>query len=93
MVDAENARRRDGHSLLPASVAPASLSPAQMRARARHHRETAARLFNARLERVLIAEAEALERRAATLEMQSTTTVEADRPDDRPGMAAARPRA
>ena len=61
MVDAASARRREEHSL----------SPAQLRDRARHHRDIAARLFDARLERVLIDEAEALERRAATLELQA----------------------
>jgi len=48
----------------------AELSPATLRARAQRRRETAERLWNERLERRLLDEAEELERRAAALELE-----------------------
>jgi len=48
----------------------AGLSPATLRARAQRRRETAERLWNERLERRLLDEAEELERRAAALELE-----------------------
>jgi hypothetical protein len=48
----------------------AELSPAPLRARAQRRRETAERLWNERLERRLLDEAEELERRAAALELE-----------------------
>jgi hypothetical protein len=46
-----------------------ALSPATLRARARRRRETAARLWDDRLERLLLEEAGELEDRAAALEL------------------------
>jgi hypothetical protein len=49
----------------------AGLSPATLRARAQCRRETAARLWDERLERLLLEEAEELERRAAALDLNA----------------------
>ena len=48
------------------------LSPAILRARARRRRETAERLCDDRLERLLLEEADDLEDRAAALESETT---------------------
>ncbi|HXR88400.1 MAG TPA: hypothetical protein VN728_15575 [Stellaceae bacterium] len=54
----------------------AGLSPETLRARARCRRETAERLWDERLEQLLIEEAEELERRAAALEVDAAIKVE-----------------
>ncbi|HEY3919601.1 MAG TPA: hypothetical protein VGL83_17565 [Stellaceae bacterium] len=72
MADAKSAGRRD-------EPCP---SPALLRDRARRRRETAARLLDVRLERLLTEEAEALERRADALELQAAIRVEADSSGD-----------
>ena len=54
----------------------AGLSPDTLRARARCRRETAERLWDERLERLLLDEAEELERRAAALELEAAIVVE-----------------
>ena len=61
MIDARNAGIH----------AAAGLSPETLRARARCRRETAARLWDERLERLLLEEAEELEQRAAALEVEA----------------------
>jgi hypothetical protein len=65
MVDARNAK-------LPLA---AGLPPATLRARAQYRRETAARLWDERLERLLLDEADELERRAAALELEAAVSV------------------
>lgn len=54
----------------------AGLSPDTLRARARCRRETAERLWDERLEQLLLDEAEELERRAAALELEAAIIVE-----------------
>jgi hypothetical protein len=66
MIDARSAK------ITPA----AGLSPETLRARARCRRETAARLWDERLEQLLIEEAEELEQRAAALEVGGAIKVE-----------------
>jgi hypothetical protein len=53
----------------------ADLSPATLRARARHRRETAERLWDERLERLLLEEADELDGRAAALELEMAIDV------------------
>jgi hypothetical protein len=65
MIDAMDAK------LHPA----AGLSPETLRARARCRRETAARLWDEWLERLLLEEAEELERRAAALDLEAAGKV------------------
>jgi hypothetical protein len=60
MVDAKNSELRFA----------AGLSSDTLRARALHRRETAARLWDDRLERLLLEEADELERRASALELE-----------------------
>ena len=55
--------------------AAAVLSPETLRARARCRRETAARLWDEWLERLLLEEAEEFERRAAALDAEAAGTV------------------
>ena len=66
MIDARNAN---------VHVA-AGLSPGTLRARAQCRRETAARLWDERLERLLLEEAEELEQRAAALELGAAIKIE-----------------
>jgi len=54
----------------------AGLSPATLRARAQCRRETAARLWDEWLERLLLDEAEELERRAAALDLDRAIRIE-----------------
>ena len=54
----------------------AGLSPATLRARAQCRRETAARLWDEWLERLLLEEAEELERRAAALDLDRAIRIE-----------------
>lgn len=54
----------------------ARLSPQTLRARAQCRRETAERLWDERLERLLLDEAEELERRAAALELEAAINAE-----------------
>jgi hypothetical protein len=54
----------------------AGLSPETLRARARCRRETAARLWDERLEQLLLEEAAELEQRAAALELGVAIKVE-----------------
>ena len=61
MIDARNANVH----------AAAGLPPETLRARARCRRETAARLWDERLERLLLDEAEELEQQAAMLEVEA----------------------
>ena len=56
--------------------AAAGLSPETLRARARCRRETAARLWDERLERLLLEEAEELEQQAAAVDLQAAIKVE-----------------
>ena len=65
MIDATNANLH----------AAAGLSPETLRARARCRRETAARLWDERLERLLLEEAEELESRAAALDLHAAIKV------------------
>ena len=51
--------------------ASVSLSPEPLRARAQRRRETAERLWDERLERLLLEEADELERRAAAMELET----------------------
>jgi hypothetical protein len=67
------------------------LSPATLRARARCRRETAERLWDDRLERLLLEEADELDTRAAALERDTAASVrEAQLPNDivQPDLAA-----
>lgn len=66
MVDARNATR---HST-------AELPPQTLRERAQRRRETAARLWDERLERLLLDEADELERRAEALELEAAIDAE-----------------
>jgi hypothetical protein len=66
VVDARNAKPRFA----------AGLSPDTLRARAQCRRETAGRLWNERLERLLLDEAEELERRAAALDLGAAIVAE-----------------
>ncbi|HWE75279.1 MAG TPA: hypothetical protein VG328_19120 [Stellaceae bacterium] len=52
------------------------LSPATLRARARRRRETAERLWDERLEQLLLEEADELEGRAAALEVETAIRVQ-----------------
>jgi len=61
MVDAMHGRRERADGL----------TSANLRARAVHRRETAGRLWDERLERLLLEEADELDRRAAALELES----------------------
>lgn len=73
--------------------AAAGLSPETLRARARCRRETAARLWDERLERLLLEEAEELESRAVALDLQAAIKVEAAKPASKivqPDLAALR---
>ncbi len=56
------------------------LSPEILRARAQRRRETAERLWDERLERLLLDEADELERRAVTLERETALALGADEP-------------
>lgn len=66
MVDARNVKLH----------VAAGLSPQTLRARAQCRRETAERLWDERLERLLLDEAEELERRAAALELEAVIGME-----------------
>jgi hypothetical protein len=71
----------------------AGLSPQTLRARAQCRRETAERLWDERLERLLLDEAEELERRAAALELEAAINIENASAADRivqPDLAALR---
>jgi hypothetical protein len=68
------------------------LSPETLRARALRRRETAERLWDERLERLLLDEADELERRAVVLERETALDLD----DDKSGLeteTAPRPRA
>jgi hypothetical protein len=54
------------------------LSPEILRSRAQRRRETAARLWDERLERLLLDEADELERRAVTLERETALDLGAE---------------
>ena len=58
------------------------LSPETLRARAQRRRETAERLWDERLERLLLDEADELERRAVALERETAL----DRDEDEAGL-------
>lgn len=66
MVDAGNAK----------PLLTEGLSPDTLRARAQCRRETAERLWDERLEQLLLDEADELERRAAALELEAAINVE-----------------
>jgi hypothetical protein len=53
----------------------ADLSPTTLRLRAQHRRETAGRLWDERLEQLLLEEADELEGRAAALELKTAIDV------------------
>jgi hypothetical protein len=83
MIDARNAKLH----------LAAGLSPETLRARARCRRETAERLWDEKLERLLLDEAEELERRAAALEVEAAVKVEESNASNRivqPDLAALR---
>ena len=58
--------------------ASAALSPEILRARAQRRRETAERLWDERLERLLLEEADELERRAAAMELETAIRAQED---------------
>jgi hypothetical protein len=68
MIDAK-------HAKLPLAL---GLSPEILRARAQRRRETAERLWDERLERLLLDEADELERRAVTLERETALDLSAE---------------
>ena len=71
MVDATIAQHK------PVHVSP-EVSPELLRARAQRRRETAERLWDERLERLLLDEADDLERRAEALDLEAA--IRAERP-------------
>ncbi|HEY1506688.1 MAG TPA: hypothetical protein VGF92_20460 [Stellaceae bacterium] len=73
MVDAADTKRH----------LAAALSPKTLRARAQCRRETAERLWNERLERLLLDEADELDRRAATLEGEAAIGIDNTGASDR----------
>lgn len=82
MIDAKRAPRQF----------TAELSPEILRARAQRRRETAERLWDDRLERLLLEEADELERLAAALERDAAIHAENGNAAD-PAMEHAAPRA
>ncbi len=68
-----------------------AISAQTLRARAQCRRETAERLWDERLERLLLEEAEELERRAAALELQAAVEAEEEQAQRKqPDLAALR---